>query len=240
MKKILGIACAVAMAAPLAFGQASVFSQNAVGYVRVKVPGSGDLNLCRLDFLPLDPNVPNNVLNVIGDQLPVNSSVFIWDSTLNEGAGGYIPVTKGARAGWPSTGAGATEIDQGVAFWLQTPASDPNDYFVYLMGEVPGANNDSESKTLAISGAGLLDAVGYPFPAAIEFGNTTLADALPANASVFFWDVDEQEYQPFTKGARAGWSAAAESWVIEPGSSFWVQNPGAPVDWTEAKPYPWP
>ena len=238
MKKLLGIACVVAVTAPLAFAQTNVLSQNAVGYVRVTVPGSGDLNLCRLDFLPLDPLVPNNVANVVGDQLPAGSSAFIWDSTLNGGVGGYVLVAKGARAGWPTTGAGAMEIDQGVAFWLKTPEADLTDYNVYLMGEVPGANNDSETKTIA--GLQGLDAVGYPYPAAIAFGDTTLQTALPGGATVFFWDVDAQGYQFFSKGARAGWTAEALDFVIEPGTSFWVQNPGAAVDWTEVKPYVWP
>ena len=234
MKKILGIACAVAMAAPLAFGQASVFSQNAVGYVRVKVPAQGELNLVRQDFLPLDPSVPPNMLNLVGDQLPTGSNAFIWDSTANEGLGGYIFEQKSARGGWGN----GTEIAPGQAFWLQTPAADPNDYFVYLMGEVPGANNDSEEVTIA--GVAGFDAVGYGFPAAIAFGDTDLAEKLPTNSNVFFWNVETQGYQFFQKQARGGWPNDALDFVIEPGTSFWVENVGAPIDWVESKPYAWP
>lgn len=238
MKKMLGIALGLAMLAPLAFGQTNVLSQNAVGYVKVKVPGNGRLNLCRLDFLPLNPAVPNTIGNIVGDQLPAGSNAFIWDPTLNGGLGGYILQNKSARSGWPT--AGAPEVETGDAFWLQTPAADATSYDVYLMGEVPGANNNSETKTIA--GLAGFDAVGYPYPAAIAFSNTTLQTALPSGANVFFWQVDNnpQGYAFFNKSARSGWSSAALAFVIQPGTAFWVENPGAPINWTETKPYAWP
>lgn len=240
MKRLLGIACTVAMAAPLAFGQASVFSQNAVGYVRVNVPRGvaplGGLALVRLDFEPLDPLAPNNTINVLGDQVPTGSRVHVWRSDIG-GTGGYCSETK-TRSGWPAS---CGVIERGEAFWIEIPpaAAEPS-YNVYLMGEVPGANNDSE--TLTINVATGIDAVGYPYPAAIAWADTTIAAPLPAGARIHFWNISGPSAQSYTSHTktRSGWPTAALDTIIEPGTAFWIENPGAAVDWTEAKPYAWP
>lgn len=233
MNKILGLALGVALAAPVAFGQTNVLSQNAVGYVKVTIPDGG-LALIRPDFEQLDPSVPADMNNLIGDQLPNGSQAHIWDV----GTSAYVTELKGGRAGaWPNPG---RVVERGEAFWLEIPdSSGQADWDVYIMGEVPGANNNSEtSSVLAISG---VDAVGYPFPAAIVWGETSLATNLPLDSLLHLWNIDTQSYESFLKGGRGGDWGAAETKVIEPGTAFWVEVGDASViDWTEAKPYNWP
>jgi hypothetical protein len=242
MKRILGLVCGIALVAPLAFGQTNVLSQNAVGYVKVTIPDGG-LALVRHDFEALDPAVSNTMKNLIGDQLPNDSVAYIWDVSS-----GYVIETKGGRSGdWPANG---REVFRGEAFWLQVPpASGQAEWDVYLMGEVPGANNGSESST--VTGINNVDAVGYPFPAAVVWGTTSLANDLPNGSEIFFWDIDGslganggagQGYVSYAKGGRSGdWGTEGNNVVIEPGTAFWVLvGDSSTIDWTETKPYTWP
>ena len=233
MRRILGTALGLIMMAPLAHGQ-NVLSQNAVGYVRVTIPDGG-LALLRPDFEQIDPSVPADMFNLIGDQLPDGSLAHIWDVTTSS----YVSELKGGRSGaWPNPG---REVARGEAFWLQVPSgSGQAEWDVYIMGEVPGTNNASESST--VTGIAGVDAVGYPFPAAVTWSNTTLSAQLPNGSAMHIWNIATQSYDSFTKGGRAGdWGPVGNAVVIEPGTAFWVDVADASViDWTEVKPYDWP
>lgn len=232
MKRIFVVALCMAFLAPMTYGQSNVLSQNAVGYVKLTIP-KGGLALARLDFESLDPSVIANARNLIGDQLPTDSAVFIWDVATSQ----YIPETKGSRSGWPNS---ENSLDRGTAFWIQVPDTAAEEsYDVYLMGEVPGANNNSETNT--IEGIEGIDALGYAYPAAIDWTNTQLSALLPSGSTIFIWDIATQAYLPFNKGARSGWGATGNALVLDPGTSFWVDvGDDSIIDWTEVKPYDWP
>lgn len=225
MKKLLSLVAAALVMGTMAYGQTNVLSQNAVGYVKVTVD-AGDLALVRNDFVNIDGS-PVTIPTLLGDQVPANSVAHVWDRV----GGSYASVTKGGR-GWP---AGATnELMRGDAFFLQIPAAAAEaSYDVYLLGEVPA---DAEATVANIQ----VDAIGYPYPAAVNWTATTLSESMAASDTLHVWDQATQTYVSITKGGR-GWPAAADTVVIEPGQAFWVETAAAtPADWTETKPYDWP
>lgn len=238
MRNIFILALCMTIMATLSYGQTNVLSQNAVGYVKVTVPRDG-LALVRLDFLPIDPADDPIIANIIGDQLPILSKAHIWDSDAGAGGlGGYISVTK-TLSGWPTTGNGATPINQGDAFWLEVPASAAEpEYDVYLMGEVPGKNNNQETNT--VFGSGGVDAIGYPYPSAIAWGDTTLAPVLPPTSKLHIWDPYKDGIGGYDSRTKtiSGWGTANDI-IIEPGTAFWVETASS-FEWDEEKPYTWP
>ena len=225
MKKFVCLLVGVATMATVAMAQTSVLSQNAVGYVKVTID-AGDLALVRYDFEQIDGS--DAVLStVIGDQLPAGANAFVWDRAAKS----WSVASKGAR-GW----APDAVIARGDAIFLSVPAAAAlPSYDVYLMGEVPGANNESDTTVIDnVEG----DAIGFPYPAALELGAMDATTQAGTGASVFLWDQVAQSWaSPITKGAR-GWSANP---TIEPGQGFFIVTAlGTPVDVTEVKPYEWP
>lgn len=203
----------------------TVTSVNVVGYYSVSIPANG----AALVTPVLEPfgSAVGTIGDLVGEQLPANSSAFIWDRGLKT----YVAASKGARGGW--IGAGSSKVIlRGDAVWL-IPPKNGTPYTVTIMGEAPGAYNEAASSTVAnISGA---DAVGYAYPVDIVWTNSTLAKALPNNSSLFIWDLATQNYVPYAKGTRAGWTTPA-GFKIPAGTAFWVTTT-TPMDWEEVVPY---
>lgn len=256
MKKVPFIlALVVLVAGGTSIAQAndpSVLSLNAVGYVKIQVE-PGKVYLLRTDFEPLLDTMVT-LASLIGDQLPSNTTAYIWDRTKDGGVGGYrVESYVGRGRGgsgppeWPSPPA-ATAIQRGDAFWLVLPDSAAESvYDLYLMGEVPGTNNQGANTT--ITGVDV-DAIGYPYPIEISFGNTTVAASAPEESKVFFWDPAKDGVGgyvgPYVKvgqgrggGLPVDWPQIAKDYLIKPGEAFWLVMPSA-QDWTEFKPYEWP
>ena len=79
MKRSIGVILGILLACrSWAFGQTNVLSQNAGGYVKVSI-NEGDLAMVSYDFLDIDGN-PTTASDVIGDQLPLGSRLFLWDA----------------------------------------------------------------------------------------------------------------------------------------------------------------
>lgn len=214
------------MMGTMAFGQTNVLSQNAVGYVK-KTVDQGTLALMSYDFIDLAGN-PVTVASLMGDQVPVGTAVSVWDRAGSS----YVTVQKGAR-GWPGT---TPELMRGDGFFVQIPDNSAESaYDIYMLGEVPGANNNADETTVPNVE---LDAVGYPYPAAVLFTATTAAASAESGDAVSTWDQANQQYATFVKGAR-GWPGGALNLVIEPGEAFWLDL-DTNIDWTEPKPYAWP
>ena len=243
MKKMMLVAAACAMvAAPsVLFAQDEpVTSVNVVGYYSVTIERGSELMLSA----PLIPIDGSTIPDIIGDQLPVRSRVFVWDRsaeppryrTLT-----YDPVDPRNPDGDPVWG-GATDVvvSSGDGFFVRIPSDAVQPaYSVTLMGEVPGAGN--EYGTVTLSGLSGYNMVALAFPVDIVFTETELA----SNADVLqilLWNEDpaDQRYIPFSRQADRGVPFAGD-WPENPptipaGRAFWVRT-GAPIDWTETAPY---
>jgi hypothetical protein len=227
MKKLLIVLAGFAALGSVAFGQTNqVLSRNAVGYEALVVP-SNKFNMVRLDFVNLD-GATYTVTNLIGDQLPQNSSVFIW----NRSSSSYIAENK-TRSGW---GPGTNPITRGVGMFLKAPSGTgvSNQYTVYFMGEVPDAIT---SPTTTISGITGVNLHGYPYPADVFWTNTGLAKNGQQNDTLYLWDITNQSYIAYNR-TRSGWGTGTNV-ILRPGQAFWYISTTTQT-WSEVKPYTWP
>lgn len=185
----------------------TVTSQNIVGYAKVSL-GANQLDLVAVNFDT--GSAPLSVL--IGDQLPTNAKVYLWDKVANT----YIPSTKGFF-GWSPD----STVNLGDSMWLQSPSAAE----VIFSGEVLIAGTNS----VALDG---LDATGYYYPVETLFGDTDLAAQLPTNSKLYIWN--GASYNPYTKGFF-GWGTGANE-LIGPTTGFWVESAGA-ISWDEERPF---
>lgn len=235
MKKLALALIGLTLVGSSAFAQTTgVLSRNAVGYVKVTIP-KGKLALIRNDFEDISGS-GLAITNVIGDQVPVGSTILLWDYTFNP-APKYIPINKAAanRGGW---GAGGTNrLVRGQSFFMQIPSSAAsNEYQVYMMGEVPDKTTAPTSTVGVITSLGMY---GHPYPVSEYWTNTTLAKNAAVGDSLLLWNGDA--YVPYNKAAanRGGWGAATNV-ILAPGQGFWFQTSNASSNWTVPKPYTWP
>lgn len=217
-----------ALAATASMAQTNqVLSRNAVGYEKITVRNN-NFELTRLDFVNLGGSA-YTVTNLIGDQLPVGSAAFIYNNAegtwLSEGRtrGGWLP--------------GTNKIVRGQAVFLNVPSSAPsNSYSVFYMGEVP---DSVTAPTTTISNIEVFKGLGYPYPVAMQWTNTTLGATAPTGAGLFTWDAGITSYVSYAR-TRGGWGAATNL-VIQPGQGFFYTLPaGTTQTWVEVKPYTWP
>lgn len=220
MKRILGMVLVTGMLVSSALAQTStVTSVNSVGYNTIEI-GPGDLALVTL---PFETFGDSTLENLVGDQLPVGSVAYIWDRATTN----YIPSTRSLFGGW----SGTDIVLRGDAFWLKNVGATTST--VTFLGEVPAEYNNAATTTVyGIT----LDAVGYAYPANVQWTNTTLAKAAPVGSIMWYWNQEIQNYDPgYTKSLFGGWSTPA-GFEIEAGKSFWLKS-SAVIDWEEVMPY---
>lgn len=229
MKKIVVIALGLALVASVCQAQTQVLSRNAVGYVKLTVR-SNTLFVARNDFEGLAATLV--ISNAIGDQLPANSQILIWNKVSQAWR---APITKTAF-GWG--GGGTNPLPRGEAFFIRLPASVPsNSYDVFFMGEVPDRNQPSGTGTTYNIYPGL-NLTADAFPVSRKWTSTVMSVQLPVNSQLLIWNETNQSYNtPITKTAF-GWGVG-NTLTIEPGVGFWVRSPSA-VTFSETKPYTWP
>ncbi len=196
------------------FSQAQTTSANIVGYAKVTATG-GELSLVALNFTPSSALVSD----VIGDQLPVASTIHIWDKSTQS----YTTVNKAGRGGW-----GVASINLGDAFWIEAPAGSGT-HEIILSGDV----NTSAINSSTIAAG--IDATGLFFPVETTFGATDLADDLAIGSTIHLWDSATQSYSTYNKAGRGGWGTAANV-VVGPSTGFWVES-AASVSWDETRPF---
>jgi len=194
-----------------------VTSVNVVGFNKIAI-GPGKLALVTL---PFESFGDSTLQDLVGDQLPVGSSAFIWDRATKS----YISAGR-TKAGWSTTDV----IYRGDGFWLKNGGVATN--FVSFMGEVPAEYNNAATTTIAqLTG---INAVGYAYPTDVVWTNTTLSQASVVGDSLFLWDEVAQTYQSYGK-TKAGWNTPA-GLTISAGRAFWIKTT-ATIDWTEVAPY---
>jgi hypothetical protein len=231
MKKIVAIALGTIIAGSAAFAQSNqVLSRNAVGYEKFTVT-TNKLYLLRNDFVGLGKSM--SISNAIGDQLPANSQVILWDDSNQtyRAAINYTTLSKWGQRG-------TTELYRGMAFFIRTPASAPsNTYDVYIMGEVPDRFTASNTPMTSVLG---LNPDGIPYPVSDKWTNSQYAKSLPNNSQLIIWNEANQTYNAaINKTALSGWGTIGNATVINPGQGFFVRSTNT-VSFNEPKPYTWP
>jgi len=243
MRKILVGALSIVCIAGVSFAGDDVLSQNAVGYVKVTMD-KGTFDLLRYDFLDIDGGA-TTVTEVIGEQVPTGSRFIGWDASSQSFTSATLTenMMTGVKS-W-SGSAAAESVVPGVGFFLQVPADAAEEsYDVFMLGEVPGDNNDSGTTTVALA-AGGFSLTGYPYPATVNWADTTLAAAAATGDRLIMWRAGTQGYEAgslsvnMMTGARS-WGALDDE-ALDPGEGFFFENGSSgAISWEETKPYAWP
>lgn len=215
-------------------------AQTAVGYVKVTME-DGKTYLLTHQFLSIDGN-PTTLDDVIGEQAPVGSEVLFWSGT------GFVhAVYKDAEPPLfpdPRWDPDTEEISPGIGFFIRIPQETPEPaYDVYLLGEVPGANNGSETTTVNVAEG--YTQTGYPYPADTAWTATVLAASATVDDQFLTWDPDSG-YVPYVYKAAQPPFFPDDRWdpgdkELPPGEGFIYHktSPGVLV-WEAVKPYEWP
>lgn len=227
MKKMMSLVALAVIGSVVAASAAEVLSANAVGYVKRAVP-AGKLQIVSVPFV----NMANEETGTykfgetqIAQDLPVKSSVMFWDAEKQVWSAG----AKGTK-GWAG-GQANYELQPGEAFFVKNNGSDELE--VTAAGEVP------DDATLSRSYAnGALGIMASAYPVDVKFGDTELAQQLPAKSSVMFWDTDKQVWSAGAKGTK-GWAGGQANYEVKAGEGFFVK-PAGEGTWLAVKPYTWP
>ena len=230
MKKLIIAALAAGLIGASAQAQTNqVLSRNAVGYVKVTA-ASNSMVLIRNDFNDLTSGGAPAVSNIIGDQVPVNSTVFIWSRSSQS----YNSGTRSSRSGWGSFG--SNMLNRGEGFFLKIPSgAGISNYTVYLMGEVPDKTTAPTTTVANVTGLGLF---GNPYPVSTPLTNIAIVANAANNDVVYLWNVTNQSYVSYTRSSRSGWGGATNV-TLSPGEGFWLRS-SITQQWSTVKPYTWP
>lgn len=225
MKKSLVLAAGLAILATSSFAQTQVLSRNAVGYVKIDAVRSNFYFVAN-NFFDLNGG-PVTVTNLIGNQLPLGSTVIVWDPTAQQ----YRFENK-IFSGWTP---GTNRLNTGRGFWMKVADAGPsNTYQVYLMGEVPDKNTQPTSTIPVVVGFNM---VANPYPVVTKFTNSTIAKSAVIGDSAIFWDPINKGYA-FENRIFSGWTPGTNDLI--PGQAFWYRRTGTATNWVEVKPYTWP
>jgi hypothetical protein len=228
MKKILlASALVLAIAVSAAVAQ-EVLSQNAVGYIKVATPPGKFVSVAQ----PL--NNMGKVENKFGEttiaqELPVGSTVFFWDTTIQGWSGGG----KSAK-GWQA-GDSNRVVAPGEGFFIKAPLNAPADTEVTITGEVP----DEAQLSRVIPGGGAFGSLANPYPVDFKFGESDAAKNASVGSTVFFWDMAIQGWSGGGKSAK-GWQAGDSNRVVQAGEGFFLKEKETVTTITTKKPYTWP
>jgi hypothetical protein len=224
MKKILlASALVLAIAVSAAVAQ-EVLSQNAVGYIKVPTIAGKFIAVAQ----PL--NNMGKAENKFGEttiaqELPQGSSVFFWDTVAQNWSGGG----KGGK-GWAPAQSNKV-IAAGEGFFIKSP----QDGEVTITGEVPAEPTTDR----VIPGNMAFGAIANPYPVDFTFGESDTAKNATQGSSVFFWDMDAQNWSGGGKGGK-GWAPAQANKLVQAGEGFFLKEAADKTTLTTKKPYTWP
>jgi hypothetical protein len=230
-------------AAGLLPSMAQVFSVNAVGYVKVSMPGGNKLAI----IAPPLNGTPNNDVNVnikLPDPGSQDCLLFRWDANNQTFRN---PVTWYDGFGWfidddQDGNPDPVIVAPGEACWLQNVTANTLDFT--MVGDVPAGTNLPN----LVQGNSRLSLKSSVVPRNQPLGDNTINAAgtlgFPGDQDdlVFIWDVLGQTFEnPWTYYTGFGWfrdenQTSPGGPVIAPGSGFWVQKaPGtANASWTQS------
>lgn len=231
----------------------NVYSRNAVGYVNVSIPGSGQFNLLTVSLQGVT-STGMTFHELFGTNQLTQSPlillcdiVYLWDKTTQS----YLQYAQKVDGQFYSTdnwfGSPTNPVvNPGTALWIQS-AGGQSDKTLSMVGSVPSTNQF----TLPVAGSGF-SLMGNPYPVSTpldSFINTSdgaTGSPLTLFADrVYMWDVVLQEYvqlglKPDNKWYYTDdWLGTAADYVIKPGEGFWYEAKNA-FTVTETKPYSFP
>ena len=240
MKKL--IACAMMAALVSGAVWAEVYSQNAVGYVRIEVPAGG-LSMVSSPFANIDGT--DQTLSDMFSDVPDGSRVFAYDAgetqqyksyNFFDGAGWFQRVDQE----WVE--ADDVVIQRGQGVWLRNASGSVLSSFI--MGQVPGTSTFPEEDITIFPGLNMIT-VAYP----VEIDMNTLTEELASTDGdrIFKWDAEAGGYKTAAFFAGAGWFDRVDGeWVessmtIAPGQAIWYRSVAdSSVSWTNKPGYDWP
>ncbi len=198
-----------------------ILDRNAAGRTTVICP-RGKTVLAGLPYQSLDRRTMR-AADVFADQLPTGAVVSIWDSANQR----FVSDTNTAE-GWT----GRIVFEPGTGFTVLVPLdAAAAEYPVRLIGEELDRYAGSPATIVITNGLGL---VAYPFPMAVLWTNTVLAQGAPAGVTQIYWSASAGACVTNVRTAD-GW--ADPDLVLLPGMAFWYS---ADATWEESKPYSWP
>jgi hypothetical protein len=224
MKKILAMAIGMAAVACIASAESATYSKNAVGFIQTQATAE-KLYALTVPFENMDSDDGSWKFGDtdLAKNAPDFSVVYFWTDT------GWEPAEKDDFDGWPAWAA-EKQLKVGEFFFYK-PAEDAS---VVLSGEVPDG-----AKAVAFVASGNLNAIGYPYPTGVKFGDTDLAKDAPDFSMVYFWT--ETGWEPAEKDDFDGWPAWAADYEVKPGEGFFYKPDGSESGfWEPVKPYQWP
>lgn len=243
MKALLAGTVAVALLAGICTADADpVYSQNAVGYVKVNLE-PGQFAILNNVFEQLDPGVDPTPSAVFGDSLPVGTRLYVWNSELQQ----YNTDRFDVQVGPPPTLIHTTNwvfntvlLNPGTAFWVHIPSSASSDRDVVMMGEVPTI---PDNVTSIIEGFNM---IASAYPADVNWLDTELAQNAQVGDRMYLWNVEDQVYNTSVYSIQVGPPPTliqTTNWTTNPvipaGAGFWYRS-AASKTWAEEKPYSWP
>jgi len=261
MKKLVVMASVLtAMAASAQTN--TVLSKNAVGYLKVDVPGTALFSLVGSPFVPLSPvNGPGTL--TLQDVLPPTSGliksqiagsadkIYLWDN-INAVYKIFAMKTNGtyfSTSGYATNGPFNPAISLGEGFWLQSPSGVATSHSVYVMGEVPSQATATNNIDLSFQ----FRANPYPVAGNLDLIVNTNHGAKAANVAsqadqIYTWVQSNQSYVIY------GLRLSVNRWIptssfantnvppatVLPGEAFWYLRRTNTFQWVVAKPYTWP
>lgn len=205
--KTLVLAAALSAAGIISsVAQSNVYSINVVGYVNRDCAGNGAYTLLAN---PLDSGT-NTFNGVLAAALPANSKVLKWNGT------GFNTYTRSA-SGWVPPSGGATTLNPGEGFFVQTPAGSSTVPITFVGNVLQGSLTNSFPLLFNLS--------GNLFP---DSGTlTSLGMTPPAGDKILLWN--GVGYNTYTKSA-SGWVPPAGP-SINVADGFFVNTPSGTFDW---------
>lgn len=221
MKKILTMAIGMAAVACIASAESATYSKNAVGFIQMEAKAD-QLYVLTVPFVNMESEDGSWKFGDtdLAKNAPDWSMVYFWNGTQ------WLPGDKDEDDGWQNLA--NRELKPGEAFFFK-PSED---MAIVLSGEVP-----TDTLPVAYKGSDNLDSIGNPYPVAVKFGDTEIAQQVPDWSRVHFWN--GKQWIPGEKDEDDGWQNMANQ-VIEPGQGFFIQPAGAAGEWEPVKPYAWP
>lgn len=227
MKRMLSLVVGSLVLASMSFGQeTNVYSQNAVGYVKVTA-NPGEFVFIQTPFETIDGS--DQTVETILPDVPAGTAVFLWDAAGQT----FSTVTKITPTFWNPPN---QVVVRGQGMFVQVAASAPAAEDIYLLGEVPGATTWATTDTPLVEG---FNAVGNPYPTEITIETSGLQAATAPGDSVALWNAATQGYNTVTKITASFWNPP--NTTVAPGDAIFV-NIGAAAGstYTETPGYTYP
>ena len=182
-RALIALVAGVGLFAAAAISQTSVYSANAVGFIKVDFP-KGQWTMCSVPLNSMTGSASAPLSEILGNtNLPVGTKAYFWKSnqtwdfeTVSEiedpDTGELIPQ-------W-TPGTATFSVGQGL--FVNVPDTAPsNTYTVFMTGEVPAG---ATSTVYQVEGFTLF---GYPYPVDAGFASSKFTENASVGDKCYVW-----------------------------------------------------